>query len=751
MAVTQDEVLDLFGQVSAIKNSDQFLLISATSGGSYRATKITAELVRTYLIDKFGISIGDDGYIYIGGDKTDKKIDDFAIELDFDDEPTAGSLKAVTSDGIYKALQNVYSETELVVESADYTYENKYIGNSSTGYPNGTIVEFGTGTYELWVFAVSANKKWNLQNTSSTAVGATFYALYSCDNVADIGSANVISYSGKITKGEMNADITIPQNAKWLAVTKYSQATLVVSKEETKSLIGEVEALADDVSEMRGEIDEIASQKGHVPMRIKRNGDNVYLAYNNGNGIELCYLFGSIYTSPQTGWGLKRVYNRIVQRQNPVADTFSDATMMCSCVSTDMIGPVSIDGTWCGGAHSITVNGTKQSSMIVESKSVVADGVIISSGDEMDCYKVIITVVNKILAPDGTDMLEETVAMTVVGGTMDVHVTHNYKYNGGVGRTIKTYYGMQSVFGTLNDSKILTVNGKFPKLTTMVSAMGFNKGDYPNFSRYVIKRNDGWCQSTGIDTSIGIGDHSLINDDDKIFVSGDTSNKMYHRLIANKVITAGMTYEWAGTYKWEFDNGVSVADDLANQDVSQQQSESSPQSVYRITATGYNSNSTQSTLTISGSTYTEARDVLQNGGIVEMTIEGAGQNFNARMFFSVGYMMAGWFFDSTQDVFAPVVVIWNASNCIAIKSPVKQKENIVVMLSSMGSMDDSQTAIHVTDGLVYNVENHTIDTKSNNVVVSSEQPSANNIYVNLVDNKCYRYSGGSSGSMIKLK
>ena len=84
--------VNFFGQVSAIKNSDQFLLISATSGGSYRATKITAELVRTYLIDKFGISIGDDGYIYIGGEKTDKKIDDFIDGFKFTDEKQKESL-----------------------------------------------------------------------------------------------------------------------------------------------------------------------------------------------------------------------------------------------------------------------------------------------------------------------------------------------------------------------------------------------------------------------------------------------------------------------------------------------------------------------------------------------------------------------------------------------------------------------------------------------------------------------------------
>lgn len=45
MAVTQDEILNIFSQVASIKNSDQFLIISASTDGTVRATKITAELV----------------------------------------------------------------------------------------------------------------------------------------------------------------------------------------------------------------------------------------------------------------------------------------------------------------------------------------------------------------------------------------------------------------------------------------------------------------------------------------------------------------------------------------------------------------------------------------------------------------------------------------------------------------------------------------------------------------------------------
>lgn len=70
MAVTQAEVLNLFDQVAAIKNSDQILLITANQNGTVSATKITAELLRAYLNAGFSLTIDSDGYICIGGVRT---------------------------------------------------------------------------------------------------------------------------------------------------------------------------------------------------------------------------------------------------------------------------------------------------------------------------------------------------------------------------------------------------------------------------------------------------------------------------------------------------------------------------------------------------------------------------------------------------------------------------------------------------------------------------------------------------------
>lgn len=71
MALTQAEVLELFQQVAAINNSDQLLMIKANQNGSVSAAKITAELLRAYLNAGFAITIDSEGYLCIGGVRTE--------------------------------------------------------------------------------------------------------------------------------------------------------------------------------------------------------------------------------------------------------------------------------------------------------------------------------------------------------------------------------------------------------------------------------------------------------------------------------------------------------------------------------------------------------------------------------------------------------------------------------------------------------------------------------------------------------
>lgn len=72
--VTQAEVLNLFSQVSAIKDSDQFLMVKSNANGTVTAAKITAELLRAYLAAGYAVTIDEDGYICIGGVRTEYRI-----------------------------------------------------------------------------------------------------------------------------------------------------------------------------------------------------------------------------------------------------------------------------------------------------------------------------------------------------------------------------------------------------------------------------------------------------------------------------------------------------------------------------------------------------------------------------------------------------------------------------------------------------------------------------------------------------
>lgn len=111
MAVTEADVLGVFTQVAAIKNADQFLIITANQDGTVSATKITAELVRAYLNEGFTVTVGADGYLYIGGVKTQALVAGVTPQLE----------RGV--DGIYCSTDN--GETwEAVAYFSDFS---KYI------------------------------------------------------------------------------------------------------------------------------------------------------------------------------------------------------------------------------------------------------------------------------------------------------------------------------------------------------------------------------------------------------------------------------------------------------------------------------------------------------------------------------------------------------------------------------------------------------------------------------------------------
>ncbi len=118
MALTQAEVLAVFTQVGAIKNSDQFLIITANQNGTVSATKITAELVRAYLNAGFSITVSNDGYLVIGGTKTQHKVAGITPQL----QRGTNGIQCSTDNGqtwTYIAYFSDFGAENIVEQTAD--------------------------------------------------------------------------------------------------------------------------------------------------------------------------------------------------------------------------------------------------------------------------------------------------------------------------------------------------------------------------------------------------------------------------------------------------------------------------------------------------------------------------------------------------------------------------------------------------------------------------------------------------------
>lgn len=140
MAVTQAEVLELFQQVAAISNSDQLLMIKANQNGTVTAAKITAELLRAYLNAGFAITIDSEGYLCIGGVRT---------------ETMAGSSQMVTQTDTTVSIQpnvlNVWGNVSSLAIS---------LVSGAQGSVNEYMLEF-TVASDNFTLSLPASVRWS--------------------------------------------------------------------------------------------------------------------------------------------------------------------------------------------------------------------------------------------------------------------------------------------------------------------------------------------------------------------------------------------------------------------------------------------------------------------------------------------------------------------------------------------------------------------------------------------------------------
>ena len=494
-----------------------------------------------------------------------------------------------THDSRIEALESGGSVSVGILQTASSTKSNYCIHFQSPD--DGHIGDLEASSYyDVLAFDVSDGGTWRIRHEHAASLNQSVltWAIYSNTSVDSCSVSNLLLKGGKIRSSNTVDDtVVIPSVGKLLLMTRYKGGTGYAEDEIAVSkIVQKTSGEAYGILDVR--IKSLENEE-HTSMRVNRNGDSVVVCWNDGNGTELVYDFGRCFNtgSSSTGGainntlGLQKVGYRRVGRVLPVASN-AGITSLCTQASSDMIGPVQIDGLFVGGAHNYKVDDShyyKTSESVGDSwYSVKADGSALADGSDKYCRVVELVAKNTVKCLQSgslVDCMTETITMTVEENRVKVHVSHAYYTfsNDGFtdGHKITLYYGMQSMFGARATTQILTPDGKFPRLTAESGASDFTIGSYPNFNRFIQRNNDGWCQSAWVNPAVGIGDHSkLTGADDVIFKDGG-SNKFYHVLFpsrtsaAGAAITSGMTYEWEGVYSWAEDKGPSIAADLTNQ------------------------------------------------------------------------------------------------------------------------------------------------------------------------------------------
>ena len=301
-----------------------------------------------------------------------------------------------------------------------------------------------------------------------------------------------------------------------------------------------------------------------TPMSAKYDGTNLLIAACDDTGTEMCYWFkkcmnNDLFTFYRVGY---RNVNRSVSSADGI--TADKSITWLNRTESDNIGPVSTDSyaDFVGGNHrwcKKDKNGkpgkgerTTVHTATTDAVTIMADSRRLSPGAaETQCTSVTVNVANTLYNPLvepkrgakrlSSPLISESVTYLVTGNSIDVNVTHTYNKP----TTVRRYYGMQSMF--VGETKIETPDGKYLTGATPETAKSFNKAAYPLFNRFIEFNDDGWCQSSWLETA-GLGQHAMIAGDSPIYIRGE--NKTYHVLLFGSNVKAGTPYRWHGVYTW---------------------------------------------------------------------------------------------------------------------------------------------------------------------------------------------------------
>lgn len=473
---------------------------------------------------------------------------EFAIELAsflsgiiVDDLESGGRDKALSAEQ-GKKLGEALSGTEVL--SCETV-----AGKSIRRYPTdelGRVIDSSPMQIQVYRDLTPGEKltvSYTGEDASSAAQAAGWYNTGVVDEM-DVSTFQAVDGLNIYTKNAAGNtyEVTVPSNFTTLVLCMW---TGHVSAEVSRRRVGVA------IDDIKRELAMLGEALSTTKLLVSRAGDIVTAVCNDGKGHELVYKFETTYPGSNKGYGLNYVGYR-------PAGSSGTTTMLQTQGGSDMIGPLGVNNVWCGGAHRIELADKSLVRSIGNiTKHIYANGAEVNDGDSITCDELTVVVSQEVYAPNATKtglvlLCQETVTWKVHADVVGVSVVHDFTNSECAGRVITTYYGMQTYgLGNVGDLQTMTLRGRFPVLQTISNSSSsyFTKADFPHFNCFVQYRpSDGWCVSAKINPEIGIGDHSYVGDTDNIFVTGPS--KLYHHLIVNKTITAGMKYVWAGEYRF---------------------------------------------------------------------------------------------------------------------------------------------------------------------------------------------------------
>lgn len=306
----------------------------------------------------------------------------------------------------------------------------------------------------------------------------------------------------------------------------------------------------------------VACSNGDSKMRVKITGEDLYISAKLDAETDILYwfkkcMFNELFTFYRVG---------TIANSMPAPTTLPDTSpaSVLNLAYSDNIGPFNITGYgWCGGNHPYLDEVTRTARNV--GYHIYVDGKEIKEDMSALTKEIKITVTNEIMNPSKADtssgktllndvLCIETVSYSVYRNNIQVSVSHEFQNESPV--TVQMYYGIQSMFE--KETHTLTAGGKYTDWTVQKEVSTFTKKEYPSFRRFIEKSVHAY-QSSYLFAD-GLGNHEEIADDDIIFI-GNSSNKTYHKIIANKEHKKGDVIHWSGVYTW-FKSPVSDDDGL---------------------------------------------------------------------------------------------------------------------------------------------------------------------------------------------